>query len=139
MERSSTLGMAMAGAVVGTLVAGPLGTVVGAGIGGMVGASRGRVTEKSGVLATPDEEDLAARAAIQTWIRMRGEFAVRREKLDSGGYDRHGTYYGAVRGSKLWSVAGEIEGKSIDYMIRAPDWESAKDEVRAAYPSAKVR
>lgn len=61
---------------------------------------------------------------------------LRRVRLDSGGYDRNGTYFGV--GTPLYWVSGEdAEGNEVDYMVRAYDRDDAKDEVRKRYPLAR--
>lgn len=61
---------------------------------------------------------------------------LRRVRLDSGGYDPNGTYFG--HGSPLYWVSGEdAEGNEVDYMLRAYDREDAKAEVRTTYPGAR--
>jgi len=60
---------------------------------------------------------------------------LRRVRLDSGGYDGNGTYFGI--GAPLYWVASE-DG-DIDYMLRAGDRETARGKVLARYPKAKVR
>lgn len=64
---------------------------------------------------------------------------LRRVRLDSGGYDSNGTYFGV--GNPLYWVANE-DG-TIDYMLRASITrsasvrEDAKMQVRIHYPSAR--
>lgn len=48
-------------------------------------------------------------------------------RLNQGGYDRHGRYFG--QGEKLYRVTDET-GYEIDVRVRAPDAESARQKVR---------
>lgn len=78
-------------------------------------------------------------AAMGRYSRMdegpeyEGKFTLRRVRLDNGGYDSLGTYWG--HGEPLYWVANE-EG-SIDYNIRASSRDAAKAEVRFSYPKAR--
>lgn len=56
-------------------------------------------------------------------------------RLDVGGYDKNGTYFGS--GKRLYWCANE-EG-TVDYMLRADDRANARVEVLRYYPKAKVR
>lgn len=70
-----------------------------------------------------------------------GKLHLRRVHLGSGGYDSNGTYFGI--GQPLWWVAADSEtpgvfGYSIDFMLRAPNRESAKTTIRVLhYPNAR--
>jgi hypothetical protein len=66
-----------------------------------------------------------------------GKLYLRRVRLDSGGYDSNGTYFGL--GEPLWWCAcpDDAEGYEIDYMLRAPNREAAKGKVREKYPLAR--
>lgn len=56
-------------------------------------------------------------------------------RLDAGGYDKNGTYFGA--GQRLyWCSNMEL---TVDYMLRADDRASARELVLKDYPNAKVR
>jgi len=56
-------------------------------------------------------------------------------RLDAGGYDKNGTYFGA--GQRLyWCSNMEL---TVDYMLRADDRASARELVLKDYPKAKVR
>jgi len=48
--------------------------------------------------------------------------SVNRVHLDSGGYTRHGEYYGV--GPKLWRVESEASGREVH--VRAPDRKTAR-------------
>lgn len=70
-----------------------------------------------------------------------GKLTLRRVRLNSGGYDKNGTYFG--QGAPLFWCANE-DG-SIDFMLRAgsTSWsyeqirEAAKEIVRKDYPKAR--
>lgn len=64
-----------------------------------------------------------------------GRLSLQRVRLDSGGYDRNGTYFG--HGDPLYWYA-DSDG-TIDGMLRAKDRADARAAVLAMYPSAKVR
>ena len=64
---------------------------------------------------------------------LTGKLTLRRIRLDSGGYDPNGTYFGT--GEPLYWVANEET--TIDYVIRASDREDAKRIVRLTYPNAR--
>ena len=67
-----------------------------------------------------------ARAAIAAPIK----FNLQRVRLDSGGYDSGGAYWG--HGAPLWAAWSDA---TSDY-FRAQDREGAKAAVRAKYPAA---
>ncbi len=64
-----------------------------------------------------------------------GRIFLRRIRLNSGGYDPNGTYFGI--GVPLYWVASE--GGEVDYMLRADSRGSAREMVLVRYPLAKVR
>ncbi len=62
-----------------------------------------------------------------------GKLYLRKIRLDNGGYDSNGTYFG--HGSPLyWCVSINNE---IDFMIRAPNRLEAELNVLGQYPKAK--
>lgn len=67
-----------------------------------------------------------------------GKFVLREVTLDSGGYDRLGTYFGhsPVEGSRLYwyAAVGEVE---IEGVFRALTRKAAKDVVLGLYPKAR--
>ena len=65
----------------------------------------------------------------------RGQISVARVHLDSGGYDRNGTYFGAGRRKLFWV---SDESGEVDYVFRAVDMSSACAEVSKGYPSNPV-
>ena len=64
-----------------------------------------------------------------------GRLYLRKVRLDSGGYDTNGTYFG--HGASLYWVAN-AEG-TVDFMLRARNRKAARFVVLARYPNAKVR
>jgi hypothetical protein len=64
-----------------------------------------------------------------------GRLYLRKVRLDMGGYDVNGTYFGA--GKPLYWCADD-EGE-IDFMLRAFDRHEARELVLEQYPDAKVR
>jgi hypothetical protein len=55
--------------------------------------------------------------------------------LDSGGYDKNGTYFGI--GGKLHWCANDSH--TVDFMLRAKDRADARERVLKEYPMAKVK
>jgi hypothetical protein len=64
---------------------------------------------------------------------IEGKMVLRRIRLDRGGYDSNGTYFGV--GMPLYWYADE--GGSVDDVLRAPDRASAKAEILKKYPKAR--
>lgn len=60
---------------------------------------------------------------------------LRRIRIDSGGYDPNGTYYGI--GEPLYWAASE--DNDIDFTFRAGSRDEAVAKVREHYPKAKIR
>lgn len=58
---------------------------------------------------------------------------LRRVRVDQGGYDALGTYWGI--GAPLWWCADD-DGE-VDFVLRAADRARAKDIVREQYPDAR--
>ena len=56
-------------------------------------------------------------------------------RLDAGGYDKNGTYFGI--GERLYWCANE--NHTVDFMLRAQDRADARTQVLQVYPKAKVR
>lgn len=59
--------------------------------------------------------------------------SLRRERLDSGGYDSSGSYWGI--GSPLYWAADD--SGAYEEWFRASDREAAKEHVRETYPAAR--
>lgn len=67
----------------------------------------------------------------------RGRLTLRHIRLNGGGYDANGTYFG--HGDPLYWVASTDDDASIDRMIRARNRADARQQVLEMYPRAKVR
>jgi hypothetical protein len=61
------------------------------------------------------------------------KLTLRHIRLNSGGYDRNGTYFGI--GQRLYWYANEAG--DIDAMLRADDRWDAKSKIRNLYPYAR--
>jgi hypothetical protein len=66
---------------------------------------------------------------------FQGRISIRRVRLDSGGYDKNGMYFG--HGAPLYWCASEDGG--IDFMLRAGDREAAREKVLKDYPKARIK
>lgn len=64
-----------------------------------------------------------------------GRLTLRRIRLDSGGYDRNGTYFGNDL-PLYWYAGIDTDGDDIDGMLRAYDRDDAKERVRKLFPTA---
>jgi hypothetical protein len=64
-----------------------------------------------------------------------GRLYIRRVRLNSGGYDRNGTYFG-VGEPIYWCRSEDCE---IDFMLRADSRGTAVVKVKRQYPNSKVR
>lgn len=62
-----------------------------------------------------------------------GKLYLRRIRLDSGGYDVNGTYFGHG-GPLFWCASDDT---TIDFMLRASDRKDAKRKVLETYPHAR--
>jgi hypothetical protein len=65
-----------------------------------------------------------------------GKLSLRRVRLDSGGYDVNGTYFGHGPPALYWCANAE---NTIDFMLRAASRWQARRQVLQSYPNAKVR
>jgi len=63
------------------------------------------------------------------------KFTLQRVRIDSGGYDQGGAYWGL--GAPLYHAYAETGGNDVDMFFRAHSREEAKAIVRKTYPSAK--
>ncbi len=83
----------------------------------------------------PQRGAALGRPTIQGPRDYAGKLSLRRVYLDSGGYDRNGTYFG--HGESLYWYAdanGEIDG-----MLRTRSRGAARFELLGLYPKAKIR
>ena len=65
-------------------------------------------------------------------------FSLRRVRLDAGGYDSGGAYWG--HGQPLYwasAVSGDAIAPNVDYFFRACDRDAARARVLADYPRAR--
>ena len=65
-----------------------------------------------------------------------GKLTLHRSYLDSGGYDKNGTYFGGGPPALYWCANEEL---TIDFMLRADDRQAARAQVLKKYPNARVR
>lgn len=67
---------------------------------------------------------------------VKGKLRLYQVRLDSGGYDNGGAYWG--HGEPLWRCMGETEDPEmeIDWFFRASTRHEAKAIVRDSYPEA---
>jgi len=63
------------------------------------------------------------------------KMTLRRVRLDSGGYDSLGTYFG-IDAPLYWCASNDSES-SVDFMLRASSRAAAKALVRQRYPRAR--
>ena len=62
-----------------------------------------------------------------------GKMTLRHVRLNGGGYDRNGTYFGL--GAPLYWYADE--GGNVDAMLRASCREVAKAKIRSLFPNVR--
>jgi len=63
-----------------------------------------------------------------------GRLVLRKVRLDSGGYDENGTYFGWGPPALYWYAS---ESGDIDAMVRADSREKAREKILEKYPSAR--
>lgn len=63
------------------------------------------------------------------------KLTLREVRLDNGGYDTNGTYFGWTRDSTVYWYADEAG--TIDATLRATSRKLAKAEIRETYPKAR--
>lgn len=91
--------------------------------------------DPKGWCGDPSRGAALGRPTIKGPEDFNGKLGLRKVRLDMGGYDCNGTYFGI--GSPLYWYADE-DGE-IDGMLRAIDREHARAQVLEEYPNAKVR
>ena len=95
-----------------------------------------RTVDGGTVLVKPPEQFRGApmgRASRGEPGTVGAKFNLSRVRLDRGGYDETGAYWGL--GQALWTYcdgAGRIEG-----FLRSPDRGTAKEAIRAIHPGAR--
>ena len=100
------------------------------------GAQLGRRLRPSSVAAGRDawEEDMGRQAAPNP-AAFTGLVSLRRIRLNSGGYDQGGAYWG--HGQPLYSALSQCG--TLDQISRFPDRDAARAWVLGIAPGAKVR
>lgn len=83
----------------------------------------------------PSRGAALGRPTIKGPADFSGRLCLRRVRLDTGGYDRNGTYFG--HGAPLYWYASD-DGE-IDGMMRADSRRRARLQLLLTYPKAKVR
>ena len=89
--------------------------------------------DPKGWCGDPSRGAAMGRRTLQGDPSYNGKLALRNVRLDNGGYDVNGTYFGS--GLPLFWYASE-DGE-IDGVLRARSRAHAKELVSAKYPSAK--
>lgn len=72
---------------------------------------------------------IITRTPRETTIKLH----VQKVRINSGGYDRNGTYFG-VGGSLYWIYSDDGD---VDFVVRAHDRDYARSEARYRYPYAR--
>jgi hypothetical protein len=91
--------------------------------------------DPKGWCGDPSRGAALGRSTITGPADFSGKLCLRKIRLDNGGYDVNGTYFG--HGAPLYWYADK-EGE-IDGMLRASDRSDARDQVLDLYPKAKIR
>jgi len=112
------------------------------------GPSRVGAKRKAGSKTSARKRVPSKRVANPDDIDARTKFTLRREPLNSGGYDRYGEYFG--RGAPLFVYEGEVPTSSRDVYgdthrsqrdvrghVRAADRQEAMAKIRQKYPMAR--
>lgn len=99
-----------------------------------------KATAWEAAAADAREEKEELRAAIKAaqareTAAVSPKIALRRVRLDSGGYDECGAYWGI--GSPLYWAASDTPGVDFDSTFRADDRDDAKAIVRETFPHAR--
>jgi hypothetical protein len=92
--------------------------------------------DPKGWCGDPSRGAALGRVTIKDELKdYRGKLFLRHIRLNDGGYDRYGTYFGL--GERLYWCANEE--LTVDFILRAPDRAAAIGEVLEEYPEAWVR
>lgn len=91
--------------------------------------------DPKGWMGDPKRGAALGRPTIKGPADFSGRLSLRRVRINSGGYDCNGTYFGL--GAPLYWYASD-DGE-IDGMLRASGRASARHQVLCKYPKAKVR
>ncbi len=82
------------------------------------------------------DEMTAIKGHLKAWEARQAaalKMTLRRIRLDSGGYDSQGTYYG-IGQPLYWAASDDL---SYDSVFRADDRDDAKAHVRELFPAAR--
>jgi len=95
---------------------------------------KARCWEAAAQSAREDKEELRAlhKAALERISTPTPKITLQRIRLDSGGYDPQGAYFGLGQ-PIYWAACAELD---LDMTMRARDRADAKEQVRALYPLA---
>lgn len=66
-----------------------------------------------------------------------GRLRLARVRLDSGGYDNGGAYWG--HGQPLYRASGETKDFVFEQFVRADDRDDAKQQIREMFPREEVK
>ena len=94
-----------------------------------------KTNDPKGWCGDPSRGAALGRPTIKGPEDFQGKLCLRKIRLDNGGYDVNGTYFGHWK-SLYWFAS---DGGEIDGMLRADDREDAREQVLDMYPNAKVR
>ena len=96
-----------------------------------------QTNDPKGWCGDPSRGAALGRATIQEGdpTAFTGKLTLRKVRLDSGGYDPNGTYFGW--GEPLYWCSCETDEHYIDFILRAPNRITAKRLVREDYPNAR--
>ena len=92
-----------------------------------------KTNDPKGWCGNPSRGAALGRPSIHGEKNYSGKMHLRRIRLDNGGYDSNGTYFGS--GPPLFWYASD-DG-TIDCMIRAKDRAAAKVIIQKDYPKAR--
>lgn len=92
------------------------------------------INDPKGWCGDPSRGAAIGRPAIKGEANYDGRLYVRRVRLNNGGYDRNGTYFG--QGAPLYWVSSP--DSDIDFMERGHGRDHVAVRVAARYPNAKI-
>lgn len=93
-----------------------------------------KTNDPRGWCGDPSRGAALGRPSIHDCDEFTGRLYLQKVRIDSGGYDPNGTYWGL--GDPLYWCANE--DNSIDYCFRALNRQEAKGKVLERYPKAKL-
>jgi hypothetical protein len=95
-----------------------------------------KLHDPKGWCGDPRRGAAMGRPSVRGPRNFAGRIYLRRVRLDSGGYDSNGTYFGHRDGLIYWYAN---EDGTIDGTLDAKNRKSAHWQVTVLYPNAKVR